>query len=65
MDNTHNDKHKIMGQTKKIAEELTLDEIIAHLFSNKDKEDDFEYELFKEREEERFNREMNEHFENN
>ena len=53
-----------MGQTKKIAEQMTLDEIIGHLFGNKDEEDDFEYELHKEREEERFNRQFTEHFEN-
>ena len=51
-----------MGQTKKLAEQMTLDEIIGHLFGNKDEEDDFEYELHKEREEERFNRQFTEHF---
>lgn len=52
-----------MGQTKKIAEELTLDEIIGLLFGNRDEEDDFEYELHREREEERFNRQMEYYFE--
>ncbi len=45
-----------MGQTKKIAEELTLDEIIAHLFSGKHDDDYFDNESSKEMEEERLNR---------
>jgi hypothetical protein len=38
-----------MGQTKKIYEQMTTDELLNHFFNHNEGDEDYQYELYRER----------------
>ena len=38
-----------MGQTKRLYEQMTMDELLNHFFNHNEGDEDYQYELYRER----------------
>jgi len=47
-----------MGQTKKVYEEMSLDELITEFFNQSNGDEDYDYELYKQRKMDDYNQEL-------
>ena len=47
-----------MGQTKKLYEEMTLQELITEFFNQSNGDEDYDYELYKQRKMDEYNQEL-------
>jgi hypothetical protein len=47
-----------MGQTKKLYEEMNLNELITEFFNQSNGDEDYEYELYKQRKMDEYNQEL-------
>jgi hypothetical protein len=47
-----------MGQTKKLYEEMNLDELITEFFNQSNGDEDYQYDLYKQRKMDEYNQEL-------
>ena len=59
-DNTENKQYicKTMGQSKKLYEEMNLDELITEFFNQSKGDEDYQYEEYKQRKMDEYNQEL-------
>jgi len=51
-----------MGNTKKMYEEMNLQEMIEQMFKIENADDDYQYQMYREQQNEMFEKDMNEFF---
>jgi len=54
-----------MGNTKKMYEEMVLQELINKMYETGRDDDDYQYEMYREHQQELMDRQMEQHFERN
>jgi len=47
-----------MGQTKKLYEQMTMDELLTEFFNQTGGDEDYQYELYKQRKMDEYNQEL-------